>query len=699
VEAALPDDAFYVPPAQQSELQRMLVEHRRVRLQPGGNYMQATGIEVRSGQALYGAAGTRIGRIVVTPGTTGFILSGVIPAALEFPPSNVPTSYNCFERFAARSFDQKPLTLRNVSLHHNLFLDAGQIIIDTEFSGRVENNRFIRTLVHTASPVLKMTGHPGGGDRNIFVWMNILGPVGDAIEINHEAEVNLIGFDAENWNQRRIARSPAMLTVGDTRVLRILMPHGGDQKFDPGRFMDVEANSFELLGMRLLASARPAVVVHAAVERFWNILSTDVALTEEGAHRERLVAYLDGNEGATPPQWTSGSVAPRSSPEAPTKAWEQPSLPVPADAAEDQWRRRRGQQPDSGPELQRQLDERGLIVLPAGTFYISRPLRLHNGQAIIGAGAARTAIVAKSDDVDLIVGDDHFMDKHPTSFSLVDLTLEGGRVGIRHDEVGAGRGAQFNFCYLSHVVFRDMTQAGILISGIYGWDNNLLDHVVFERVAVGILQLPSPGYVSAEVSGDVAGMNYMDKNVCYRCRFTDLATGLRLIAKRANGLNACIECRFDNNREGALKLIHNLSTIIANSDFIDDGGDPVVSSDYPVGIAGSRFEAGSQTGSFLDNDAICEGCRFSGKEVAQASIGRRQSRVVLINSTSERVRLGDDISGLLSDTTLSADPEFRGRLLFLMGSGTRIVVPGEPRPDPKLLVEWQDPDEPVRMQQ
>jgi hypothetical protein len=346
--------------------------------------------------------------------------------------------------------------------------------------------------------------------------------------------------------------------------------------------------------------------------------------------------------------------------------------------------------PDSRKLIQDLIDAQGVAIVPAGVYYLSGPLYLHNGQGIVGAGAGRTALVAKSSDVDLVASDDHLEDKHATSLSLIDITLQGGRAGIRHDEQGSGKGAQYNLMHISHVVIRDMSEAGIVISGIYGWDNNLIDNVVFLDSPVGILQLPNPKYISAQVSGDIAGMNYLDKNVFYRCRFERVGRGMDLVAKRANGLNACIECSFRENARGAMRLVNNLSTVIANSDFDDGGGDPVIESNFAVGIVGSRFKAGRETKSFLDTDAICEGCSFTGTGASKASIARGRARVVLMNTTSSNVEIGAEVSGLFLDTSFKGSALVPARLAVLSAGREQVLVEGPPVPAPELLVDWVD---------
>jgi hypothetical protein len=292
--------------------------------------------------------------------------------------------------------------------------------------------------------------------------------------------------------------------------------------------------------------------------------------------------------------------------------------------------------------------------------------------------------------VNLIEGADHYEVKHVTGFTLIDLTLQGGRNGIQHDEQGAGKGAQFNLIHLSHVVIRDMAQSGISISGIYGWDNNLIDNVTFHRLPVGVRQTSSTWYVSSAVNGDVEGMNYMDKNVWYRCVFDEVGVGMELTAKRANGLNACVECLFRRNALGAMRLTYNVSTVVANSDFVANGGDPVIASNLPIGIVGSRFVDGPGK-SFLDSDAMCEGCTFTHSTGGITSIGRTGGRVLLIDSQSRSVPLGKLASALFVDSPLKETEKLNARIAEIRGGVVRLLVNGAPQPVEQLLSEWEHP--------
>jgi hypothetical protein len=681
---ALPADAFHVPVARASELQRLLNQHGRIKLDPAGDYRKATGVTLRSGQAIFGAAGTRMGRLIVAPGTSDAIVSGVVPDALEFPSSRVRTHDNCFERIGARSSAQQPLRLVNAVVENNLFLDIGSIVIDTSRGGRVANNRFIRTLVHGVWPALQVEGRDRNSqDRNVFLWMNLLSPQGDGIILRRQKELNLVAFDAEEWNQRQEGHMPAMLSASDVGTLRTFMASGGDPRPDPGAFMDIDVRRFELTATFLSRAANPAIRLHDSVEQFVDLMSAGTTYRED-EDKSRLVAFR--NWAGTLQMNSARTALPVRAPG--TIPWESPSFgEVPAPAGKD-WREARLRAPDMRAFLQERVDQEGIVMLPAGTYFISGSLRLRRGQGIIGAGASKTAIVARSDDVDLIVGGDQHGEPQSTAFVLMDITLQGGRAGIRHDENGAGRGAQFNLIHLSHVVFRDMSEAGVVLDGIYGWDNNLIDHVIFQHMPIGIRQVPNPRYGGPEKGGDVAGMNYMDKNVFFRCRFADVGTGMQMLAKRPNNLNACIECRFERYSISAVELLNNSTAIFANSDFVGSGSGPVIQSNQPIGIVASRFSDMENHVVVLDSDVACEDCRVAARSGSTPWLTSPGKRMSLVNSRIDQAVIPNESTAVLVDTdATTAGPP--GRLRLLENGQWRTLVGGAPDPTPSLLIEWR----------
>ena len=487
------------------------------------------------------------------------------------------------------------------------------------------------------------------------------------------------------------------MTIKRSGTVRVFMPQGGDYyREKTGKYFDVGADEFQLFGMLLGPVGNPAMIVRPETQRLATFLSQNRGIADAATGHFRFKALEDDRaavdirgrnalsisatetDAATLRQMftpTSSSAVP----------WERPVLPPIPDPAGPSWSKELASRPDSTKYIQGLIDTRGIAELVAGSYYISKPIRLKKGQGIVGAGATQTVIIAKDPSIDMIVGDEHLEDKASTYFVLADITLQGGKNGIHHSAGGSGRGAQYSQVHMSHVTFRDMSESGIYLDGIYGWDNNFLDNINFYRCQVGIKQRPPVTYLSPAISGDIVGMTYYDKNVCYRCQFVDGHKGVELLAKRQNNLNAFVNSVFQGNSENAIELRQTVGTVIANSLFINNGGDPAIQSDRAVGLTSCQFESMASASSMLDNNSICEGCVFERGKASRATIVRAKTHTLLINSRSGTMPLGEAAFGLLLNSELNADPGLNQFSLAVHNGRATVLVKGIPRAVPQLL--------------
>jgi hypothetical protein len=290
-------------------------------------------------------------------------------------------------------------------------------------------------------------------------------------------------------------------------------------------------------------------------------------------------------------------------------------------------------------------------------------------------------------DMDLIVGDDHLVKVTTISFVLADVSLIGGRSGIRHDEAGSGRGAQYNHIVLSHVTFKDMSEAGIVIDTIYGWDNNLIDNVSFVDCDIGIKQVV-PGWYQRD---DAAGMTYLDKNVFYRTQFIGGRKALQWMTKRPNNLDVFVDSRFAKASERAVESANTDSMIFANVEFIGNAGDPVVADNLPTGFVNCRFDAASRATTLLDDHALCEGCTFSAGASAPSSIGRPGAQLLLLNSRSVNMPLGAQVGGILVNSSLPGGAAYSQSVVLVRSGVPQTLVPGTAHPNTQLLARSASP--------
>ena len=571
-QAAIPQSAFYLPEDQASWLQTTLNRYKIVRLKPGGDYTRSLTIKLASNQALYGLADTKLPQVIIPEGTINALLSGVSPKKISFEGFKKPTKGNCFSRIG-----NSKIEARNALLENNLFTDLSNVAIDinTSQKGYLKNNRFVRTMVHAQYPSIKIIGDSAKQSQgNLFIWTNILTPHGDGIIIKSQKNVGFIGIDAESWNWSLKAQYPGMMNISNTDFLSVLMSNGGDNHNKTGQYFNLDVKNIVLQGMRIGTTKNPGIILGNAVEKLLTINTQNIGLSKSNASTQ----VIDIFSNSIPSIAINNQTLPSNNLTDTTKnaiisvlqteksiynLWEKPVFNQIPDPAGTNWQTNLSQQPDSSDAIQALIDKNGVAQINAGIYYIGKTLLLKEGQGIVGAGADKTVIIAKSPAIDLIKGASHFNDKTVvTSFVLADLTLQGGLNGINHSAAGSGQGADYNRVTLSHVTFRNMSNAGILIDNIYAWDNNFIDHTNFYRCKTGIKQRPDPAYVG----GDHIGITFLDKNVFYQTQFVENDVAIDWQAKRGNNLNAFINCLFKNNGQ-AINLTNSDSTFFANSVF------------------------------------------------------------------------------------------------------------------------------------
>lgn len=368
--------------------------------------------------------------------------------------------------------------------------------------------------------------------------------------------------------------------------------------------------------------------------------------------------------------------------------WEVPRYgPIP-DPAGPNWAADLDNQPDSTRYIQELIDTKRIARLPAGVYYISAPLKLARRQGIVGAGADTTVIIAKTATIDMIVANDPVKTQTGTQIVLADITLQGGANGIHFEAAGTsanqGRFARYTDCLISHVTFRNMANAGIFMDQIYALDNNFFSYVHFANCDAGLKQKVDPTYSG----GENPTMMYMDKCVFYRSQFVGNRIALDLPGQRSCNLNAWVSCLFQNNRDGAAAMSSYLTAVFANCDFINNGGDAVVSNKYTVSHVSNRFVAGEKGMAMLGGPVSAEGCSFdAGGSTTATVLGTTCKRLFLINCSAKNMPLGlpADANGMLVNTALGMDSALNQQVVSLLNAEPTILLPGPPTPSPQLL--------------
>jgi hypothetical protein len=695
---------FRLPVSRKLDLQTELDARGVLVLDPNGDY--ATGglseVHIRSGQKVFGFHTTLVPRIVVDPGTTGAVLSAINPEqrGLNFPASASSTHDNCFIRMGAREYVY--VTGTGATLEDNLFLGMGAWYdFDTRNGGYLKNNRFIRTTTgQNARPAIQLRGDSArrsGG--NVFLWTNFLTPLGDSLYAENLADLTFVGIDAEAWNMADLS-SKALLTTGPLGAFRVLSAWVGDNFPDPRTgVVDSAADDVYVTGSDGFnaSSAYPNITL---IERPTNRRSALLALgddwpsmsTDQASGATRLVADVPlSNQDVT---LNGASVMGQSlgssqqaqvqslliNPSLPGVPWERPTFGAVSDPAGPGWNSNLASQPDSRATIQAMIDRDGVARLDAGVYYISNSLILKPNQGIIGAGEGRTAIIAKSPNVDVVSIEIAL--PAPTNgeatvsdpIVLADLTLQGGRNGILHGE--AAQYYRVNGAFLSHVTIRDMAGAGIRLEKSWGWDNNFIDHLTFAHNAVGFSQ-----------QGAVGGAEcYMDKTVFFHAYFVDNGKAIDSHAGRQNTSNAFINSRFERNggtggmTGSAIELWHNGNTLFANTDFLDNAGDPVLFTDWPTRVVNAQFRL-DRGHSALGDRIVAEGSRFEAGSSSGGTVFAAGVRGYLLNSWTD-LALGSIASGFAIN---SVARDVTAQFVAVRDSTRATILGGTSNPQPQYL--------------
>ena len=293
------------------------------------------------------------------------------------------------------------------------------------------------------------------------------------------------------------------------------------------------------------------------------------------------------------------------------RPWDRPSFEAVPDPAGADWAKDLAAAPDQTQMLQDLLDKEGIVVLPAGRFYISAPLRINRNKGLIGAGMGQTVIIAKNPGMSMFVYDAAGKTRGMTLANLDAARRAGGRPP---EERGCGGPADDVDVSVAHHV-SNMSEAGVFVDlageGPASFDNNCISFCNFVQCASGLKQrAPRQG-----------GWGFIDKLVAYRCQFVQCGVGVDFPAVRSNNACAYIECLFKGNTTAAARLTQNTTTTFANCDFVDNAGDPVVSSNQQVYFLSCRFEAGAADArSMLPSRSSAEGCVFEAGAAAAGAV-------------------------------------------------------------------------------
>ena len=617
--SVFPEDAFVVMPEQRGELQALLDAHGTIRLVPGGDYRTGGPETVRVGdaQAILSLGRSVFPDVLVAAGTEGAKVRGLQNARVRFEPGAV-TRGNCFLSLRGSGIESE-----GASVERNWFVDFGQtpVDVDNTMGGFFRDNRFIKINSHGSEAAVTLIGNAdrsSGG--NVFLLTDSQTPAGAPFLVEGQSDVTFVGVNAEAFNWRGMASEPYLFRVRNTGTFRgsyfVGTSRVGEAEF-PMLDMDAEHIYLHRTGSDLSA---PQVRLGTNVESFvsWENEWDDADIDDRAAGGLRLrileaqgapAVRLNGETlTSAPADALRDEASSVLRDERPGAAWALPTFaPIPDPTGPD-WEARRVGMTDERAAIQAMLDApSGVAMLEPRTYYIGGSLVMGLGDRLIGSGMGRTAIVALDPSISLIRvewGDPSGCGATTAGFMLAELTLQGGESGIE----SSFPGMQINQAVLSHVTFRNMSEAGIFVSGTYGWDNNFFDHLNFVDCAFGVHQegINRPAE-SCYGIGEWSTMSYIDKTVFYRNQFVRCGRAVVLNPTRANNLDAFVESRFTGGGTAIEMHSGNSGTMIASCVFENNMGNPVVRG--PAPLVNCRFVADRGT-SMVAAHADMEGCTF-----------------------------------------------------------------------------------------
>lgn len=678
-EGVFPSAAFPVTPADKGNLQALLDAHGTLRL-AAGDYRTGgpTSIRLNAEQAIVALLPATFPDVVVAAGATHATLRGVRGAALNFE-AGASTRYNCFSQLGSMA-----IAVKGATVERNLFLGIADsaLEVDTSTGGVFRDNRFIKLNSHGNPLPIQIKGDPmrqSGG--NAFLLVDSQTPPGSAFTVDGQRDIAFVGVNAEAMNFNHDTTTPYLFKVTNTGTFRGAHFVGISKVgSDVSPALDFEADNV-LLHDANVGTESPKVRLRAGTRNLFSWQNgwgpSDLDDQVQGGLR---VFAQNGGDDVSVTLGASEMIAPPAAPIATAlhdllanqggsgAAWSLPNFGAIPDPVGANWNSGRDAQPDDADAIDQRIATEGVAQLDARIYYTSRPIVLHAGQGLVGAGAGKTAIVAKTDAIDIVhveFGDPNGCAATAGGFTLADLTLQGGANGVHSDYPGT----QINKAIVSHVTFRNMVGAGIFVDHTYGWDNNFFDYLNFVDSGYGVRQEGHEKPASSCYGiGEWSTMGYVDKTVFYRNRFVRCKQAFVSHPTRPNNLDAIVDSSFQSGAQAAVEIGQATSgMLIATSSFIDNGGSPVVSG--PTAIVDCSFTADRGTamiGPFSD----IEGCSFARGTSSTATVfgnvtptdWRDPHFVNMANSVSTDMPLGAldttlPIAGLfVNNQVLSGEP-------------------------------------------
>jgi len=679
--------AYLLPLAQKANLQNAINTYNSVRLEKGD--YSGVNIVMKSNQKLYGHPSlSQVSGITISAGSTNIHLEQLFlnNSLITFEAGGIIS--DC----VIKTIKWTTLAATNAKLENNTFINVMcKINFDCSSSGYFRNNKIIRMQSGTHSNLIIMKGNsttPSYG--NVHLWTNLLTPHGNATDIDGLQSATFVGLDAESWNFTGDGTKPMFYAknMGNLKITDLGGANGGSQVKTPP--FDISANELFFMNKyiqgqgtsddsKLSANANVFYVGGAHdnyVRNSGTFKGFDFKAHIKGLGIDNQITYNGTLQSSTITNTTISNNLKRTIQDTQYTPWTRPNWEILPDPLGTNWIIDRVGKPDQRSYIQNLINTNKMAELPEGIFYIGSTLQMpmDNLHGIVGKGTGKTVIVALKDDFPVI----SLVGGRNGNFTLANLTLQGGRVGIY---ASTDYGSQ-NIAYqnLKFVIFRNQNY-GIHLNKTGGFDNNFLENLSFVNCSKGFFQEPTVGNTGESNSA------YVDKTMFYKNQFINCNIAVSMRATRADNLNAWVDCKFDGNNL-AFDLSGNNFPIAANCDFTNHKGENIIR-DSPLALYSCNFYNNATTGAIIRaQGTYIEGCNLLDNIPVFSPTVHHSINNYILNSTiaGSVIRNYGITQALYVNSKLLANPTLSKLLVNVKNSVPTVVIDATPNPYPQLLV-------------
>ncbi len=533
----------HVPAESKARLQSLLDQHGAIRLDAAADYRRGPRdvLRVSSGQTIVGGWNTRVPRIVIPGGVSHVRIvavrsDGWTAPDIEFTGGAENDDIEIIGGTGGAGTQIRVAIRSGARVNHLSLSEYGGLIVDQASSGYVRDSTFTRLLGYWPGPHVTWTGNAREPSRgNAFLGIASITPAAPSVW-RDAGDLWFANWDCESWTTRGKEIPRCFSIEGATRVVSIGLGGGTATPERSGAlasFRDVPllVNWFpnvrggELDGADLLFD-RVGTVVTVQPEEGLRVRDTGGnarfrVLDPEPGHGGARVAHSGVAAASTERR---AALAAAFAGIAPPHARRKPDPRAISDPLGLDWRTDIDGHPDSAARIQASIDADGIARLPAGVYYLDRPLRIGSHdriEGLIGESREPTVLVAKGAFPVIAGRGDFGRDPRAPKDALVTLALEGltlygGTYALDwNGEPGnLGPGGVVAWSAFQDLALLKQSVAAVHANGIGGLDSNLWR-------AVDIADTPTAFRGTGAGAGP--GMTYADKQHFLDCQYQRIA--------------------------------------------------------------------------------------------------------------------------------------------------------------------------------